>query len=289
MGAMLQAPRSAAVLTVLNLKGGVGKTHTSWLLAGVCQEQEKRFLAVDCDPQGNLSSSFISATNDSSGIEKLFDPAQDPMAEGLIRRTAFSHIDVIPASPHLARFDVSDQRQWEAADLHSSLTEAVKSWRPLYDYVVFDCPPRLSLVSYAALCASDFVIIPLEAADWGAQGIMQVTAAVEHVRRFYNPRLKLLGYLVSRFKRARAVQQTYLKQLREHFGEQAMDTVIPDLASFEQSVVERIPVVLRPRSQRAAGIARAFYAEVERRIAIHESSGRSDRQTNLRQPATVAA
>jgi chromosome partitioning protein len=286
---MLNAARTAAVLTVLNLKGGVGKTHTSWLLAGVCQEQGKRLLAVDCDPQGNLTSSFVPPDDASSGIERLFDPANDPTTEGLIRRTAHTHIDVIPTSPHLARFDVSDQRQWEASDLHLSLTEAVKSWRPLYDYIVFDCPPRLSLVSYAALCASDYVIVPLEAADWGAQGIMQVTAAVEHVRQFFNPRLKLLGYLVSRFKRARAVQQTYLKQLREHFGGLAMDTVIPDLASFEQSVVERIPVVLRPRSKRAAGIARTFFAEVERRIAAHESLGRGDRQTNLRQPVAAAA
>jgi chromosome partitioning protein len=286
---MTDAPRTAAVLTVLNLKGGVGKTHTSWLFGGVCQEQEKRLLAIDCDPQGNLTSSFVSPDRLVPGTERLFDPANDPTTEGVIQRTHFTHIDVIPSSPHLARFDVSDQRQWEAADLHLSLTEAVNSWRPHYDYIVFDCPPRLSLVSYAALCASDYVIIPLEAADWGAQGIMQVTAAVEHVRQYYNPRLKLLGYLVSRFKRARTVQQTYLQQLRRHFGDLAMDTVIPDLASFEQSVVERIPVVLRPRSTRAAGIARAFYAEVERRIAAHESLSRGDRQTDLQHQTTPTA
>jgi chromosome partitioning protein len=288
---MLQMPDSprAAVLTVLNLKGGVGKTHTSWLLAGVCQERGKRYLAVDCDPQGNLTTSFVAGERTAGGFERLFDPSHDPLPDGLVRRTAFTHIDLIPASLNLARFDVSDQRHWEAADLQLSLTEAVKSWRPTYDYVVFDCPPRLSLVSYAALCASDYVIVPLEAADWGAQGIIQVTAAIEHVRQHYNPRLRLLGYLVSRFKKARVVQQSYVKQLREHFGDLAMDTMIPDLASFEQSVVERTPVVLRPRSHRAAGIARDFFAEVERRIADHESRGRGDRPADLRQPAAIAA
>ncbi len=108
-------------------------------------------------------------------------------------------------------------------------------------------PPRLSLVSFAALCASDAVIIPMEAADWGAQGIMQVTAAIVYAQRHYHPRLELLGYLVSRFKRARAYQQSYLRQLRQHFGEQAFDTVIPDLAQFEKSVPDRVPITLHAR------------------------------------------
>src|SRR5205814_7773458 len=122
---------------------------------------------------------------------------------------------------------------------------------------VFDCPPRLSLVSFAALCASDFVAIPLEAADWGAQGVVQVTATVEYVRRHFNPRLRLLGYLVSRFKKARAYQQSYLAELRRHFGAQAFDTVVPDLASFERSVIDRTPATLRPNLRHAAGIARS--------------------------------
>lgn len=281
--------RQASTITVLNLKGGVGKTHTSWLLASVCEERGKRLLAIDTDPQSNLSSSFLSPDAIEPGMEVLFDPSTDITTAGLVRRTKFTHIDVVPTGPALARFDLSDQRQWEAADLHGTLVEPVNTWRLLYDYIVFDCPPRLSLVSYAALCASDFLIIPLEAADWGAQGIMQVTEAAEHVRRYYNPRLQLLGYLVSRFKRARSVQQTYVRELREHFGAKAFDTVIPDLASFEQSVIERIPVTLRPRYRRAAGIAREFFDEVERRIAAAESSRQRGSATDVSKPALAAA
>lgn len=287
---MKEAPSRplASVITVLNLKGGVGKTHTSWLLAGVCQERQARLLAIDTDPQGNLSGSFLAAGETTPGVEILFDPSKDIDTRGLVRRTGFSHIDVVPSNPALARFDLSDQRQWEAADLHLSLTEAVSAWKSLYRYIVFDCPPRLSLVSYAALCASDFVIIPMEAADWGAQGIMQVTQAVEHVRRYYNPRLALMGYLVSRFKRGRPVQQTYLRELRQEFGNLAFDTVIPDLASFESSVVERVPVTLRGKYHRAGGIARAFFDEVERRCqgAPSRHGGRSQR---LSEPTVASA
>ena len=145
------------------------------------------------------------------------------------------------------------------------------------------------MVSFAALCASDFVIIPMEAADWGAQGIMQVTEAIEYVRQHFNPRLDLLGYLVSRFKKRRSYQQSYLKQLRQHFGDKAFDTVIPDLAEFEKSVTDRIPITLHAPRSAEAGIARRFFAEVERRIERHASSRRSVGKSCVQQEVPAAA
>lgn len=276
-------------ITVLNLKGGVGKTHTSWLLAAVCQEQGKRLLAVDLDTQGNLSNSFLNGQDPVPGVEMLFHPGVDADPDTLIRNTAFSAIDFIPASARLAKYDESDQQAWEKADLHLSLIDPLKTVRGRYEYILFDCPPRLSLVSFAALCASDFVIIPLEAADWGAQGIMQVTTAIEYVRKHFNPRLQLLGYLVSRFKRARAYQQSYLRQLREHFGALAFDAVVPDLAKFEQSVTDRIPITQHAPRSGAADIARRLFAEVEQRIEGFSGSGFESRRTSVQRPAVPAA
>lgn len=277
----------ARVLTVLNLKGGVGKTHSVWLLAAVCQERQKRILLIDCDTQGNLSGSF-GQRNAQPAIESLFDPAAELDPSALIRHTDFSHIDLIPAGPTLAQFDLSDQRAWERADLHLSLVDPIRELRSQYDLIVFDCPPRLSLVNFAALCAADHVIIPMEAADWGAQGIMQVTAAIKYVKERFNGRLNLLGYLVSRFKRARSYQQSYLKQLRDHFGALAFDTVIPDLAKFEQSVTDRIPITLRAPGSDEAGIARNFFDEVERRAEGFERSRDGSRESGIR-PGAVAA
>lgn len=187
----------ATALTVINLKGGVGKTHTVWLLAGVCEERGKRVLVVDTDTQGNITRSFLPAGQSPlPGVETLFDPRTETDPRTLIRRTKFAHIDLLPSSAVLAAYDLSDQKVWERSDLHLSLAESLRDIRASYDYLIFDCPPRLSLVSFAALCASDEVVIPLEAADWGAQGVVQVTAAVEHTRERYNPSLHLLGYLV---------------------------------------------------------------------------------------------
>jgi chromosome partitioning protein len=276
-------------ITILNLKGGVGKTHTLWLLAGVCQERGKKLLAIDTDTQGNLTRSLLPEGFDGPAIQALFDPAADAPARSLIRSTRFEYIDVIPASPDLAPFDLSDQHAWEAANGHLSLAEALNELQSDYDYIVFDCPPRLSLVSLAALCASDYVVIPLEAADWGAQGIMQVTAAVEHVRTRHNPKLELLGYLVSRFRRARSFQRSYLKKLREHFGPLAFDTVVPDLARFEKSVSLSVPITLHAPASIEAGIARRLFAEIQRRICRCRRRRTQRSRVNLHKSVQAAA
>lgn len=286
---IMSAACKAEVITVLNLKGGVGKTHTSWLIASVCQERQQRVLLVDTDTQGNLTSSFFAQADGKPGVEALFHPGGEANALALVRHTGFSHIDLIPAGPSLAPFDLSNQQEWEKAELQLALVDAVSQLRTQYDYIVIDCPPRLSLVSFAALCAADFSITPMEAADWGAQGIVQVSEAIRYVQKHYNRNLHLLGYVVSRFKRARAYQKSYLQQLRQHFGDQAFDTVIPDRAEFEQSVTDRIPITLHARGSDAAGIARQFFDEVEARIKRHRRGRFTSRRTSLQRPAVAPA
>lgn len=283
------SPRSAKIITVINLKGGVGKTHLTWVLSGVCQEQKQRTLLIDTDTQANLTNSFIDPSDDKPGIEQLFNPAADRDVLPLVRRTAFEYLDIIPASSRLTRFDLADRAQWEDTGLHLSLVDPLADLRSAYDLVLIDCPPRLSVVSYAALCASDFVVVPLEAADWGAQGVVAVTAAVNEVRTKYNARLALLGYVVSRFKRARAYQQAYLKQLRQHFGPLAFDTVLPDRALFEAAVVDRIPLPQYAPHSTEAGIARELYREVRRRIVGATETRITRSRTGVHRARPVAA
>lgn len=272
----MPSPKCAQAITVINLKGGVGKTHVTWLLAGNCEEQGNKVLAVDLDQQGNLTRNLIldSDQDFSLGSASLFDPSQDVDLTQIIQQSKFPHVDFIAANAALQPLDVSSQKEWEQADLQFSLVDLVQEVQSNYDYILFDCPTKLSLTGFAALTASDFVIVPLEPADWGAQGVEKVTQAIDYVKLRHNSRLELLGYLISRIKPRRQYHQIYADELRSRYGKKAFDTMIPDWAGYEQAVTHAVPVTLRRPNSKEARVARQFFSEVEDRIQKAQGGGR---------------
>lgn len=107
--------RRATAVTVINLKGGVGKTHTVWLLAGVCQERGKKLLVIDADTQANITKSLLLPVwNPIPGVAASFDPRTDIHPGNLIRPTRYSHVDLLPSNPLLATYDLSDKKAWRS-------------------------------------------------------------------------------------------------------------------------------------------------------------------------------
>ena len=236
------------------------------LIAGVCHEQQKRCLVLDLDKQGNISTTLLGDDAPNLvGCEAFFDNRIDPVISELIQQSKLNGIDCIPGSFRLERFNDTSPGNWEGTGLERSLVDPLSEVRKFYDFILLDCPADISLITYAALCASDFLIVPLEAAQWGALGTQHVMTAFEHVRMSQNPNLSLLGFVASRFKRGRKYQKQYLAEMRDAFKEDAFETVIPDLAAFEKSVNDREPIVSHSPKSNAANIARAFFAEVEQR------------------------
>lgn len=276
----------ATLLTSLNRKGGVGKTHLCWLVASVAQERGLQTLLVDLDPQANLTSSFLPHVSNTS-VEVLFDRSVEPDLKSLIQNTKYHGVDVVPSSERLEPFNEPNPQSWWDGDLQFSLAEAVEAVRDEYDFILFDCPPSLSLVSYAAMCASDHVMIPLEAARWGALGTQHIVTAMEEVQQRFNSKLSLLGYVVSRYKARRAYQQQYLAELRKHFEQDAFDTVIPDLAAFEKSVTDQIPITSHSPTSHASRIARRFFDELIERCERLQSSSQPNGRSSL--PASSAS
>lgn len=262
------------IITSLNLKGGVGKTHLCWLIAGVCQERGLKCLVLDLDKQGNISTTLLGDDASRPGTEAFFNPAIDPVIADLISPSPLSKVDCIPGGFGLEQFNITSPKDWEGTGLERSLVDPLREVSKFYDYILLDCPADISLITYAALCGSEFLMVPLESAQWGALGTQHVYTACLHVQRQHNPDLKLLGYVPSRFKRGRTYQKAYLDQLREFFGDEAFDTAIPDLAPFEKSVNDRIPIVLHSPTSHAASIARQFFDEIETRTQRLRSGGK---------------
>ncbi len=252
------------IITSLNRKGGVGKRHLCWLTASVCEERSKRCLVLDLDPQANITSSLFPHEDGGPTIEVMFDQSREPDPEQLVRRTTFANIDIIPGSLRLEHFNVSDQACWEAHDLHLSLVDALSDLGQRYDYVLLDCPPSLSLVSYAAMCASDFVMIPMEAARWGALGTQHIVAATSHIQSRWNARLQLLGYVVSRYKATRAsnlLLPVHIfaagHRLTPHMACRMATVLLRDVPGYRRPAVIRPGLVPRAESRRKATLSQA--------------------------------
>jgi chromosome partitioning protein len=136
--AMLPNRIRASAIAILNLKGGVGKTHTSRFLASVAQERKHRILLIDLDPQASLTRLFVEHVEPEQSVAELFNPAADIEPETLLNRTAFSHIDLIPSAPELSAFDISKQAHWEETDSHLALVDLIEQLRAQYDLIVID-------------------------------------------------------------------------------------------------------------------------------------------------------
>jgi chromosome partitioning protein len=242
---------------LLNLKGGVGKTSTCYHAAGVLARGSRRVLLVDADPQASLTQGFFgpAATRELAAeatIAALFGDAP-PVAESLVRNTAFQGLDLVAGSRHLTRVNMTPPEEW--GFLGSSLRDALDELAGAYDVVLIDCPPNLHLCSWSAMTAASHVVVPLQPEDFGSQGLAPVQEAVAAVQAGPNPSLTLAGYLLTMVDKRLTVHATYEAMLRELYGDAVFTSSIPRTKDFVEAVAGRQPVsVYKPRSAAAKAI-----------------------------------
>ncbi len=261
----MNAPITVAML---NRKGGCGKTSTCHHLAGAFAKDGRRVLLVDMDPQASLTQGLFGpqATEDlptRSTVAGLFDDSFDPDPAALIRPTAFERISIVPGSNGLDDYNVP--RPQETGELQVALRSFLKEARGTFDVALIDCPPNLSLCSWAALLAADFVVVPVQAEDYGAQGIVYIQRAFDLALAHHNPRLRLAGYLVTMFNKSLGIHTAYDHQLRALYGDQVFRSVVPLAKDFKEAVAARQPVgSYKPRSAAAKAIKAVADELIER-------------------------
>jgi chromosome partitioning protein len=257
------------VVSLLNQKGGVGKTSTCHHLSGTLAKLGKRVLLLDCDPQSSLTQGFYGpeatrAIGRADGMAALFDPDTAPIPEALIRPTGLEGVAIVPGSIHLTRYNMLPPEQW--ADSDRGVAEFLAECKGDFDLVLVDCPPNLHLCSWAALVASDGVIVPLQAEDYGAQGLGPVQEAVAAVRAHSNPGLALLGFLLTMFDKRLAIHLAYEAQLRALYGEAVFNSPVPLAKDFKEAVAARQPISHYKGKSAAAKAVAAVAAELLERI-----------------------
>jgi chromosome partitioning protein len=260
----------AKVITLCNLKGGVGKTSTTFHLGGTLAQSGHRVCLLDMDPQASLTQGFfgpdaVRSMSVHETIAGLFGDGLPHAASELIRSTGFPGLDIIPGSPALARYNVPEP--WLApGEFQAAIADLVPDLREGYDYVLIDSPPTLSLCSWAALVASDHLVVPLQAEDFGSQGIASILDFVDAVLAGPNPNLNLAGYLLTMFNPRLAIHKAYETMLRQLYGDAVFTVTIPIGTDFKEAVAVRKPIVAhKPRGASAKSI-KALADELAARV-----------------------
>jgi chromosome partitioning protein len=222
----------AETIAVLSLKGGTGKTTTVRTLTDVLRRIGLDVLAVDLDPQGNLSDYFDVAPDASPTISDVL--------RGDAKAKAAVHDGIVPASPILAEVErgLSGKIGRELV-----LRKALKDVRKSHDIILVDCPPALGLLTINGLVAADWALISSEAQYFALQGVEGALEVIEQAREFYNPDLEWLGVMLNIADMRTVHSRQAYAQLKEHFNDKVFETVIRSSIAYAESAEKGLSIL----------------------------------------------
>lgn len=249
------------IISVVNQKGGVGKTTTAVNLASGIGMLGKKVLLVDSDPQGNTTSGYGINKKDIkvSSYELLIGLAK---ADEAIIKTEFKNVDVIPASIDLAAAEV-DLINKEHRE--SQLKMALSSVREKYDYIFIDCPPSLGLITINALNASDTVLVPIQCEYFALEGLSQLMASVRQVKRLYNPTIEIEGIVLTMYDARLNLTAQVVAEIKKYFSNKLFKTAIPRAVRLSEAPSYGRPIQYYDKRSKGADAYNALAKEFLKR------------------------
>jgi chromosome partitioning protein len=250
------------VIAIANQKGGVGKTTTSINLSACLASQRVKVLLVDLDSQGNATSGL--------GINKkdlkldMYDVLiHNVHMDEMIVPTAWKNLWVAPATMNLAgaEIDLIDKKN-RALSLKRQLDKV----KDLYDYIIIDCPPSLSLLTINALTAADSVLIPIQCEFYALEGVTQLIQTIDRVRDTSNPSLYVEGIVMTMVDTRTNLSNDVVAAVRNHFPELVYTTMIPRSVRLGEAPSYGQPITIYEPKSKAADAYRALAQEVKRRV-----------------------
>ncbi len=228
------------IIAITNQKGGVGKTTTAINLSACLAEKGKKVLAIDLDPQGNMSSGL---GIDKNSVEySTYDllTGERNLGECLIMNQ-FENLSVVPSGINLAGAEIELMAMEDNQKMLRKIIRN-KTVRNMYDFIIIDCPPSLSLLTVNALTAADTVIVPIQCEFYALEGLTQLIYTINLIRKQLNKTLEIEGVVFTMYDTRTNLSQDVVTNIRENLDQIIYDTIVPRNVRLAEAPSYGLPI-----------------------------------------------
>ena len=233
------------IISIINQKGGVGKTTTVINLAAGLSMKGKKILVIDLDPQGNATTG-LGLSNTVSSDTTIYSVLNgNKKISEVIQNTDFENLNLITSNVDLSGLEVEtagDSRR--AFILKDQLTAYLNDSRASYSHILIDCPPSLSLLTIMALVASNSLLVPLQTEFFALEGITQLVKTIDRIKENLNPGLKIRGILLTMFDKRNKLSSEVDREARNYFKDKVYQTVIQRNVRLSEAPSHGLPCVI---------------------------------------------